>query len=73
MVLAFAVFLTYSQLLATTVAFVRKGQTQDGMLIWSVHIGYFLLACYCLYRRNFNLPLLPEIRLPKKLYRKTAA
>jgi len=65
MVMAFVVFLTYSQLLATAVAMVRKGQVQDGTMIWLVHLAYFALACYCLYRRNFNLPMVPELRFPK--------
>lgn len=71
MVMAFVVFLTYSQVLAYTVNMVRKGQSADGMPIWLVHFVYFLLACYCLYRRNYNLPMIPEIRFPSK--RKKAA
>lgn len=63
MVLAFLVFLTYQQMLAYTVALIKRGEVLDGTPIWIVHGVYFLLACYCLYRRNYNLPLLPE--LPK--------
>ncbi|GAA6138596.1 LPS export ABC transporter permease LptF [Arenicella sp. 4NH20-0111] len=66
MVMAFAVFLTYFQLIGYTVALIRKGLSDDGMPIWIVHGVYFLLACYCLYRRNYNLPMLPSIKLPKK-------
>jgi len=65
MVLAFIVFLSYSQLLGYTVALIKKGQASDGTPIWMVHGFYFLVACYCLYRRNYNLPLLPELRLPR--------
>lgn len=72
MVLSFIVFMTYSQFLAAAVAGVRSGSAQDGTLIWMVHFFYFLLACYCLYRRNFNLPLLPEINLFKRFRTRAA-
>jgi len=62
MVLAFLVYLTYTNMLAYTVALVKKGQATDGTPIWVVHGAYFILACYCLYRRNYNLPLIPEIK-----------
>ena len=67
MVLAFLVFLTYQQLLAYTVAMIKKGEAVNGSPIWMVHILYLLLACYCLYRRNYNLPLIPELpRISRK-------
>jgi len=66
MILAFMVYLTYSNLLGYTVALVKKGTVVSGTPIWGVHIFYFLLACYCLYRRNYNLPLVPEFRRPTK-------
>ena len=61
MILAFLVYLTYTNLLGYTVALVKKGDVTGGGAIWSVHAVYFLLAVYCLYRRNFNLPLLPSL------------
>jgi len=64
MVLAFLVYLTYTNMLAYTVALIRKGSVESGAPIWLVHAIYFLLACYCLYRRNYNLPLIPEINIP---------
>lgn len=64
MFLAFLVYLTYTNLLGYTVALVKKGDAATGTPIWSVHLAYFLLAVYCLYRRNYNLPLIPELRLP---------
>lgn len=66
MVLAFAVYLTYFNLLGYTVALVKKGEVTSAAPIGFVHIFYFALACYCLYRRNYNMPLLPEIRLLSK-------
>jgi len=66
MVMAFAVFLTYSQLLAYTVTLVRNGVADSIIPIMLVHLFYFLLACYCLYRRNFNLPMIPELRFRKR-------
>lgn len=66
LIMAFLVFLTYSQLLAYTVTFVKKGQVSDGTVIWIVHILYFALACYFLYRRNFNLTMFPEISFKLK-------
>lgn len=59
MVLAFLVYLTYSNMLGYAVAMVKKGEVSTGTPIWTVHLVYFALALYCLYRRNFNLPLLP--------------
>ena len=63
MILAFLVYLTYFQMLGYTVALVKKGDVATGTPIWMVHIVYFLLAIYCLYRRNYNLPLVPQISL----------
>ena len=67
MALAFLVFLTYQQMLAYSVALIKKSELSNGGPIWLVHAVYFLLACYCLYRRNYNLPLIPSLpRLRRK-------
>lgn len=63
MMLAFLVYLTYTNMLAYTVALIKKGEAINGSPIWLVHALYFVLACYCLYRRNFNLPIMPEVNL----------
>ena len=63
MIMAFLVYLTYTNLLGYTVALVKKGEATTGTPIWLVHGLYFVIACYCLYRRNYNLPLIPEINL----------
>ncbi len=63
LMLAFLVYLTYTNLLAYSVALVKKGEAIDGTPIWLVHALYFVLASYCLYRRNFNLPMVPDINL----------
>ena len=63
MILAFLVYLTYTNLLAYTVALIKKGEATNGTPIWLVHSFYLILACYCLYRRNYNLPLVPEFNL----------
>lgn len=63
MIMAFLVFLTYSQLLGYTVALIKKGQVSNGVPVLIVHGFYFILACYCLYRRNYNLPMIPELKL----------
>lgn len=73
LIMAFLVFLTYSQLLAYTVALVKKGQASDGTSIWLVHLLYLVMACYCLYRRNFNLPMIPEISFPKRAAKAVAS
>lgn len=67
MILAFLVYLTYTNFLGYVVALVKKGDANTSLLLWLVHGFYFLLAIYCLYRRNYNLPLLPNLRLPKLL------
>jgi lipopolysaccharide export system permease protein len=64
MFLAFLVYLTYTNLLGYTVALVKKGEATDGNPIWLVHLLYLMLSIYCLYRRNYNLPLIPQFKLP---------
>ena len=66
MVMAFLVYLTYTNMLAYTVALIKKGEVSNGTPIWTVHGVYLVLACYCLYRRNYNLPLIPEINLRRR-------
>ena len=66
MVLAFLVYLTYTNMLAYTVALIKKGEATSGAPVWLVHALYLVLACYCLYRRNYNLPLIPELNLGRK-------
>ena len=65
LVLAFLVYLTYTNLLGYTVALIKKGDVDGSGPLWLVHGCYFLLAVYCLYRRNYNLSLWPTIKLPK--------
>jgi len=62
MVLAFLVYLTYTNLLGYAVALVKKGTITSGTPIFMVHIFFAVFAIYCLYRRNYNMPLFPEIR-----------
>ena len=71
MALAFLVFLTYQQMLAYSVALIKKGDVSSGWPIWMVHSIYLMLACYCLYRRNYNLPLIPEF--PKLALKRTVS
>ena len=66
MIMAFLVYLTYTNLLGYTVALVKKGDASTGTPIWAVHFCYLILAIYCLYRRNYNLPLIPEFRNSQK-------
>ena len=72
MVLAFLVYLTYTNMLGYTVALIKKGDVQSGAPLWMVHAIYFTLAVYCLYRRNYNLPLLPQISSPFRRRRQVA-
>jgi lipopolysaccharide export system permease protein len=67
MVIAFLVYLTYTNLLGYAVALIRQGQFETGAPVWFVHGMFFLFALYCLWRRIENLPLLPEIRRNKQL------
>ena len=64
LMVAFLVYLTYTNLLGYTVALIKKSEVPSGTPIWLVHGAYLLLAIYCLYRRNYNLPLLPQFKLP---------
>ncbi|MBT8114777.1 MAG: LPS export ABC transporter permease LptF, partial [Arenicella sp.] len=50
LVLAFLVYLTYTNLLGYTIALIKKGDVDGSAPIWIVHGVYFLLAVYCLYR-----------------------
>ena len=61
MILAFLIYLTYTNLLGYAVALVQKGKVESGMPIWFVHILFGAFAIYCLYRRNNNLPIFPEL------------
>lgn len=72
MVLAFLVYFTYFQALGYTVALIKRGEVEDGSPLWFVHGLYFLLAVYCLYRRNYNLPILPRPKLPRLFRKRTA-
>ena len=63
LVLAFFVYLTYTNLLGYSVALIKKGEDETGLTIWLVHGVYFLLAIYCLYRRNYNMPIFPELNI----------
>ena len=63
MALALTVYLSYTQLLAYMVALVKKGVVIGSGPIWLVHAIYFVLAVYALYRRNYNLPILPRINV----------
>lgn len=72
LVLAFLVYLTYTNLLGYTVALIKKGQDQTGLSIWLVHGIYFLLAIYCLYRRNYNMPIFPELNIRSRLQKTMA-
>jgi lipopolysaccharide export system permease protein len=63
LVLAFMVYLTYTNMLGYTVALIKKGEVSSGSPLWLVHGAYLMLAVYCLYRRNYNLPLLPKFKL----------
>ena len=60
LILAFLVYITYYYLLGYTVALVKKGDAVTGLPIWTVHLSYFVFALYCLYRRNYSLPLIPQ-------------
>jgi lipopolysaccharide export system permease protein len=73
MVLAFLVYLLYTNALGYAVALVKKGEVGTGIYIWWVHLLFALLAIYCLYRRNYNMPLLPGVfNVLNMLRRRTA-
>jgi len=66
LVMAFVVYLTYTNMLGYTVALIRRGDISSGAPIWIVHSIYLIIAVYCLYRRNYNMPLLPSLGLGKR-------
>ncbi len=59
MIMSFIVYLSYSNVLGYAVAMIKKGDVSSSFPVWGVHIAFALLAVYCLYRRNYNLPLVP--------------
>jgi len=61
MVAAFLVLLTYMQSSAYSVTLIKNEVFSNGTPMWFVHFCYSALACYFLYRRNFNLPMIPDI------------
>ena len=62
MALALMVYLSYTNLLAYVIALVKKGVVVSSTPLWGVHAVYLLVAIYALYRRNYNLPILPQFR-----------
>lgn len=65
-IIAFLVYFIYSNLFTYSVALVKKGQVNSGAAIWAVHVLFFLLALFFLYRRNLNLPLFPHFNFTSK-------
>lgn len=65
---ALLIYLVYSNLSAYTVALVKKGQSTSGLSVWVVHLIFLLIGLYLLYRRNYNLPFMPDLSFlkPKK-------
>lgn len=66
LVIAFVVYLSYTNLLGYAVALIRQGRFDGGAPVWFVHGVFFMFAMYCLWRRIENLPLFPEFRVSKR-------
>jgi len=58
-ILAFVVYLSYSNFLGYAVAKMKQSESLSPMPALIVHLFFASLAVYCLYRRNYNLPLIP--------------
>ena len=63
-VLAFIIYLSYSNILGYSVALMKQNKSLSSTPVIIVHLCFATAAIYCLYRRNFNLPLLPNFQMP---------
>lgn len=66
LVAAFLVYLCYSNFLGYAVALVKKDDVSSSLIVWCIHAVFASMAVYCLYRRNYNLPLIPTLQILKR-------
>jgi len=55
---AVLVYLTYSNMLNLGQSLIKKGKVGDWVGLWWVHVLFLAIACYLLWRRSTNQPLL---------------
>ncbi len=66
MITAFLVYITYYYFLGYSAELIKDGKYSHGMPLWIVHGCYFIFAVYCFYRRNVNMPLIPQFFFLKR-------
>jgi lipopolysaccharide export system permease protein len=59
-ILAFTIYLTYSNFLGYAVTKIKQGDSLSPAPALLVNLSFAVFAVYCLYRRNYNLPLIPK-------------
>jgi lipopolysaccharide export system permease protein len=60
---AILIYFIYANLLGVAQAMIRQERIPVGLGLWWVHAGFALLTAYLIFRRAYNKPLLPAIRL----------
>ena len=60
---AIFIYFIYANLLGIAQAMIRQERIPVGLGLWWVHAGFALLTAYLIFRRAYNKPLLPAIRL----------
>jgi lipopolysaccharide export system permease protein len=62
--MAILVYIIYNNLLSITQAWLAQGKINAFIGLWPVHILFLILTIYLLYRRLFQLPLIPKFNRP---------
>lgn len=62
--MAILVYIIYNNLLSIAQAWLAQGKINTLIGLWPVHILFLLLTIYLLYRRLFQLPLIPSFNKP---------
>ena len=60
-IMALLLFVIYNNLLGVSHSIVSIGNARIWYGLWPVHLFFATIAFYLLYRRSFNLPLLPKL------------
>ncbi|HEY3299531.1 MAG TPA: LPS export ABC transporter permease LptF [Methylophilaceae bacterium] len=62
--MAILVYIIYNNLLSIVQAWLAQGKINSLIGLWPVHILFLILTIYLLYRRLFQLPLIPRFNRP---------
>jgi lipopolysaccharide export system permease protein len=63
--MAILVYIIYNNLLSISQAWLAQGKISSLVGLWPVHLLFLLLIIYLLYRRLFQLPLIPRMKIKR--------